>query len=143
MVRELRYQLRTGPLEALRDVTGAGLGALAADDRGTVLRTIQAQLVAGARLTPDDVAEIARLAVMGERREAGAVIRHLPGGVLDRLASAVVPAGRAAGLSEGYAAWDGSDPVVAPTEGDAYRSGFDAARHYEIVKGKAEGGFSV
>ncbi|MFW5469715.1 hypothetical protein ACOCJ4_06670 [Knoellia sp. CPCC 206435] len=142
-VREFRYQLRTAPVDAMRSVTRAGLASLPAEDRQAVLATIQTRLVSGARLTAEHVDEIARLATMGERREAGAVIRHLPADVLERLASASVRAGREEGLSQGYADWDGADPAVLESEVEEFRSGFDSERHYGIVKGRAEGGFST
>lgn len=145
LVRELRYLLRTAPEGSLRSITRDGLTSLTAEDRGVVLRTIQTQLVSGARLTAEDVDEIARLASMGERRRAGAVIRHVPADVLERLASSVVRAGRQSGLSQGYADWDGADPAEAGSaaEAQAFRSGFDSERHYDIVKGRADSGFST
>lgn len=143
MVRELRYLLRTAPLDALRTVTRTGLAGLPTEDREVVLRTVQTQLVSGARLTPEHVDEIARLATMGERRDPGAVVRHLPPTVLERLAVAVVPLAREAGLCDGYAGWDGADPVAARTDAEEFRSAFDSERHFQIVKGRADSGFST
>lgn len=143
LARELRYLLRTAPVGSLRSVTRDGLTSLTVEDRRVVLQTIQTHLVSGARLSAEDVDEIARLTSMGERRQAGAVIRHLPPDVLERLASSVVRAGREVGLSQGYAEWDGADPVAVEAEAGAFRSGFDSERHYDIVKGRADSGFST
>lgn len=141
--RELRYLLRTAPMDPLRAVIRDGIAALPVEHRQEVLDTIQRQLVSGARLTPDHVDEIARLATLGERRSPGAVVRHLPPDVLERLASSVVPAARATGLTHGYAEWDGVDPVVVQSTAETYPSGFDSERHYGIVKGRADSGFST
>ncbi|WP_404383010.1 hypothetical protein LL946_17595 [Knoellia locipacati] len=141
--RRYRYLLRTAPIEPLKDVHRSGLATLAAEDRQAVLTTIQSELMSGARLTPEHVDEVSRLTVMGERRRAGAVISHLPADVLQHLALAVGDAGARAGLLEGYDDWDGNDPPPPTDEDSDYRSGFDTVRHYDIVQGRAEGGFSI
>lgn len=97
----------------------------------------------GARLGVDRADELSRLAVLGERRRAGSVIAHLPADVLDRLATSVVREGERSGLLEGCDEWDGADPVVTEEADGGYRSGFDTVRHYDIVQGRAEGGFST
>ncbi|MDT0214960.1 hypothetical protein Q9R29_13795 [Rothia sp. ARF10] len=143
LARSYRYVLRTAGEDALKDVHRAGVGALDAGDRQVLLTTIQTQLMSGARLGVDRADEISRLLVLGERRRAGSVIAHLPSDVLDRLATSVVHESESAGLLEGYDEWDGADPVVADDVDSGYRSGFDTVRHYDIVQGRAEGGFST
>jgi len=143
VARRYRFVLRTAGDDDLRDAHRAGVAALDTEDRQVLLTTIQTQLMSGARLGADRADEISRLAVLGERRRAGSVITHLPADLLDRLATAVVRASEPAGLLEGYDEWDGADPVVADDVDSGYRSGFDTVRHYDIVQGRAEGGFST
>ena len=143
VARRYRYLLRTAGPDALLDVHRAGVTALGAEDRQVLLTTVQTQLMSGARLGVDRADEISRLAVLGERRRAGSVVAHLPADVLDRLATSVVQAGEPGGLLDGYDEWDGADPVVADDADSGYRSGFDTVRHYDIVQGRAEGGFST
>ncbi|GGB65341.1 hypothetical protein N798_10670 [Knoellia flava TL1] len=143
VARRYRYVLRTAGDHVLRDVHRVGVTALDDEDRQVLLTTIQAQLMSGARLGVERAEEISRLLVLGERRRAGSVIAHLPADVLDRLATSVVSEAERSGLLEAYDEWDGADPVVAEETDSGYRSGFDTVRHYDIVQGRAEGGFST
>ena len=110
VVRQYRYLLRTAPGDALEHAHGEALSAVSPEDRATVLRTVQEQLVAGLRLDADDVPALSRLVALGERRSPGALLRHCPPAVLGRLADAALVSEAAFGLLNGYAAWDGSDP---------------------------------
>ena len=115
MVRQYRFLLRTAPADALVAVNTEALMALTATDRAAVLAIVQEQMVAGGRLTEDEVPAIARLVSLGERRRPGALLHHLAPATLGRLAEAALATEAAFGLLTGYAAWDGADPV-APTE---------------------------
>lgn len=143
VARHYRFVLRTAADDVLRDVHRSAVIALDAADRQVLLTTVQTQLMSGARLGVDSADEISRLAVLGERRRAGSVVAHLPTDVLERLAASVVRAAEEAGLLAGYDEWDGADPVVAEDVDSGYRSGFDTVRHYDIVQGRAEGGFTT
>jgi hypothetical protein len=116
VVRQYRYLLRTAPLDALEHMHLEALAEVSSDDRATVLRTVQEQLVAGLRLEADDIPALSRLVVLGERRSPGALLRHCPPAVLARLADAALVSEAAFGLLTGYAAWDGRDPEPAPEE---------------------------
>jgi hypothetical protein len=120
VVRQYRYLLRTAPADALEAIHQEALAVIPATDRGTVLRTIQEQLVAGLRLDADDVPALSRLLVLGERRSPGALLRHCHPEVLRRLADAALVSEAAFGLLTGYAAWDGEDP--APPEEEAWEA---------------------
>jgi hypothetical protein len=114
VVRQYRYLLRSAPTDALEHVHLEALAEVSSDDRATVLRTVQEQLVAGLRLEPDDIPHLSRLVVLGERRSPGALLRHCPAEPLRRLADAALLSEAAFGLLTGYAAWDGLDPEPAP-----------------------------
>jgi hypothetical protein len=143
--RQYRYLLRTADAETAVLITASALAVLDEDDRSSVLAVVREQLVAGARLTPHQVHEIARLLCLGESRRPGAVLRHTPDGPLGRLASAATRTTPAAPLLQGYAAWDGLDPEPsAESEFDGKAGGPGSGEaHYNIVKGRAEGGFST
>ncbi|TPG14948.1 hypothetical protein [Pedococcus bigeumensis] len=118
-VRQYRYLLRTAPLDALE---AAHIDALAAIDpahREVVLRTVQAELVAGAHLRPDDITPLAHLATLGERRSPGVLTRSVPAPALTALADAVINSEPAFGLFSGYAAWDGLDPEPPEEQDDS------------------------
>jgi hypothetical protein len=111
-----------------------------------VLTVIQEQLVAGGRLTEDRVDEIARLLSFGKRRQPGALLRHTPDELLERLAAAVLRTGLAAGHLAGYADWDGRDPAPAreeDVEKSFARPGNNSLERYDVVRGRAESGFST
>ena len=116
VVRQYRYLLRSAPTDALEHVHLEALAEVSSDDRATVLRTVQEQLVAGLRLEPDDIPHLSRLVVLGERRSPGALLRHCPAEPLRRLADAALLSEAAFGLLTGYAGWDGLDPEPAPEE---------------------------
>lgn len=142
-VRQYRYVLRTAPPDALLALNAAALEGVAASDRQVVLEAAQGQLVAGGRLTTDDVAALARLVSLGERRVPGALLRHIDPLVLGRLARAALDAEAAFGLLTGYAAWDGKDPEPATEEEvdrQFARPGHDAETNHTIARG--QGGFS-
>jgi hypothetical protein len=119
VVRQYRYLLRTAPADALEAIHQEALAVIPATDRGTVLRTIQEQLVAGLRLDADDVPALSRLLVLGERRSPGSLLRHCDPAVLGRLADAALVSEAAFGLLTGYAAWDGAEPEPAEAQWEA------------------------
>lgn len=110
VVRQYRYLLRTAPLDALEHVHLEALKAIGAQARQAVLSTVQAQLLTGAHLRPDEVTALAHLCTAGERRRPGALTTTLPPDILHTLAHEAIHSEAAFGLFGGYAAWDGSDP---------------------------------
>lgn len=114
VVRQYRYLLRTAPLDALEAVHEEAFGGLHTVIRSAILRAVRERVVAGERVGPDDVRDLARLHVLAERREPGALISSLEEPVLHRLAQRAVLAEAAFGLLAGYAAWDGLDPEPEP-----------------------------
>ena len=127
LVRQYRFLLRTAPPQVLEAVHSAALADLSDADRGSVLRGVQDGLVAGARLASSDVAKIAHLLTLGERRTPGAFLRACGPGPLQALARAVTQSEAAAGLLDGYGAWDGVDPEPADAGEDHGGSGADEA----------------
>jgi hypothetical protein len=123
VVRQYRYLLRTAPVDALEHMHLEAFARMARADRAAVLHTVQEELVTGSRLEPDDVAALARLVVLGERRSPGALLQHCDAAVLRRLADLALVSEAAFGLLTGYAAWDGRDPEP-PTEEE-----WEARRH--------------
>jgi hypothetical protein len=144
-VRQYRYLLRTADATAVEALTASALGELDGQDRTSILAVIQKELVAGGRLTQAHVDDMARLLISGERRRPGAVLQQLLDGPLSRLSQAAVHTPAAVALMEGYGTWNGVDPEP-PTESEL-DSGFGkpgrGEDHYNIVKGRAEGGFST
>lgn len=112
VVRQYRYLLRTMPLDALEEAHVEALSQMARSRRSIVLRAVQHGLVAGLRLTPDDVRPIAHLITLGERRLPSEFLRACPLPVLLQLAEGVIVAEASFGRFGGYAAWDGVDPPV-------------------------------
>jgi hypothetical protein len=136
IVRQYRYLLRTAPPQALEAVHGDALAGLSDADRESVLRGVQDGLVAGARLAPSDVAKIAHLLTLGERRTPGAFLRACGPGALQALARAVTESEAAAGLLDGYDAWDGVDPESADVGEDHGGSGADEALGIQVNTAK-------
>ena len=96
-----------------------------------VLRAVQDGLVAGLRLTPDDVRPIAHLVALGERRRPGDFLRTCPPTALLSLAEAVIVAEAMFGRFGGYAAWDGVEP--APPEGGEWVDGGFGERWHDAL----------
>lgn len=118
---------------------------VSAQDRDALLAVVREQLMAGQRTANDAYDDLGRLVVLGEHRTAGSILRHLPEDVHERLADAVLRVPAVPTLMDGYAAWDGSDPrpaTPAYDKGAGERSGHGES-HYDVVKGRAEGGFST
>jgi hypothetical protein len=118
-VRQYRFLLRTMPLDALEQAHVEALTPMARSRRSIVLRAVQHGLVAGLRLDPDDVRPLAHLVSLGERRRPGDFLGACPLPVLVQLAEGVLGSEAAFGRFAGYAAWDGSDPVVDPGVDDS------------------------
>lgn len=110
VVRQYRFLLRTGPLDALLAAHHEALGGLGQDTRTRVLTAVQDGLVAGQRLGPGDTAAIARLVSIGERRNPRGFLDACEPAALRLLADGVLHAEATFGLFAGYAAWDGLDP---------------------------------
>jgi hypothetical protein len=145
-IRQYRYLLTGADPKAVVRLNASALVTLDRDDRAEILGVIQEQLLAGARLSPDHVEEMARLLSLGERRRPGAVVGSLPHGPLGRLAAAAVQSPETVGLMTGYEDWDGLDPQPANDEDldpDFARPGRSGEDHYNVVKGRADGGFST
>lgn len=111
-VRKYRYLLRTADLDALEVLHREALAGLDPLIRGHILRTAQERLLSGGDLTVDDVAGLARLVSVGERRTPGILISALNEAALERLAHFVVGRPTAAAPLAGYDAWDGAEPAV-------------------------------
>jgi hypothetical protein len=120
-VRQYRFLLRTSPLDALEEAHVEVLAPMARSRRAMVLRAVQDGLVAGLRLSPDDVRPIGHLVALGERRRPGDFLRACPGTVLLPLAEAVIVAEAMFGRFGGYAGWDGVEPEL--TEGGEWVDG--------------------
>jgi hypothetical protein len=118
-VRQYRYLLRTAPRDALEAAHVDALTAIGPQHRGTVLRTVQAELVAGAHLQPDDIKPLAHLVTLGERRSPGVLTSSIPEQALSQLAQAVIDSEPAFGLFGGYASWDGLDPAAQEEHDDS------------------------
>jgi hypothetical protein len=116
VVRQYRFLLRTAPADAMEAAHVEALASLSEDHRAAVLRSVQVGLVAGLRLSPDRVRDLAHLITLGERRAPGAFLNAMSPEVLRRLADVVVLTEAAFALFSGYAAWDGADPS-SPEEG--------------------------
>jgi hypothetical protein len=145
-VRQYRFLLTTANAKQVVRLNASALASLDRHDRAEILGVVQEQLLAGGRLSPDHVDEMARLLSLGERRRPGAVVRNTPQGPLSRLAAAAVRSPEAVGLMTGYENWDGLDPEPASDEQldpDFARPGHSGEDHYNIVKGRADGGFST
>lgn len=112
-VRQYRFLLRTAPLDALQAAHLEALGTMGPGHREAVLRAVQDGLVAGGRLTADDIGALARLVTIGERRDPGAFLAACDGLVRHSLAAAVIESEAVFGLFGGYADWDGLDPEPA------------------------------
>ena len=133
-VRQYRFLLRTAPQDALEAAHVDALSAIGPQHRETVLRTVQAQLVAGAHLHADDVKPLAHLMTLGERRSPGVLTSSIPDPALSELARALIDSEPAFGLFGGYAEWDGVDPT-APEEHDDSEYG----EHWHTVLGTRDG----
>ena len=133
-VRQYRYLLRTAPQDALEAAHVDALSAVGSLHRETVLRTVQAELVAGAHLHADDIRPLAHLITLGERRSPGVLTSSIPAPVLTGLAQAVIDSEPAFGLFAGYAAWDGVDPAP-PEEHDESEYG----EHWHTTLGTRDG----
>lgn len=118
-VRQYRYLLRTAPADALEHAHVEALTMIGPHARQIVLNTVQAELLTGAHLKPDDVTALAHLCTSGERHRPGALTTTLPSATLHALAHEVIHSEPAFGLFGGYAAWDGSDPEPPPERDDS------------------------
>jgi hypothetical protein len=127
VVRQYRYLLRTAPADAMEAAHVEALESLSEEHRSAVLRSVQVGLVAGLRLSPDRVRDLAHLIALGERRTPSAFLSAMTPEGLRRLADAVVLTEAAFGLLSGYAGWDGADP--APPEHGWTDGGFGERWH--------------
>jgi hypothetical protein len=113
-VRRYRYLLLAGEPSSLIALHAAALSALPSAMRGEVLRTLRVRLVAGLRLSVNDRGAIARIAVLGEKRQPGSLRHSLPEGTLEELARSVVTIASTTSLLAGYRDWDGAEPAPPP-----------------------------
>lgn len=129
-VRQYRYLLRTAPADALEHAHVEALQAIGPQARQTVLATVQAQLLVGAHLKPDDTLALAHLVTTGERRHPSALTTALPPTTLHALAHEAIHSEPAFGLFGGYAAWDGLDPKpVSERDDSEYGERWHASVH--------------
>lgn len=144
-VRQYRYLLRTAPVDALEAAHTQALLRLSDAARAELLRTVQDILVTGMRLTPSDINSLGHLMTLGERRTPGALVSAYSPEPLHSLATEVIGSEAVFGLFGGYALWDGADPEAADeaAETDYEHPGRSGEDQYNVVKGLAEGGFSV
>lgn len=113
-VRRYRYLLQTGDSSSLIALHAAALSVLPSPVRVELLRTLRVSLVAGLRLSVDDAGAIARIAVLGEKRQPGALRHSLAPTTLEQLATSVVTAASTTSLLAGYSGWDGAEPAPPP-----------------------------
>ncbi len=130
-MRQYRFLLRTAPLDALEAAHVEVLAPMARSRRAVILRAVQDGLVAGLRLSADDVRPIAHLVALGERRRPGEFLRTCPLEVLLPVAEAVIVAEAMFGRFGGYAAWDGAEP--APPEGGEWVDGGFGERWHDAL----------
>ena len=112
VVRQYRYLLRTAPADAMEHAHAEAIEPLDENCRAALLRAVQSGLVAGLRLSPQDVHQLAHLITLGERRRPGAFLGACEPRSLRALADGVVLAEASFGLFGGDAGWDGAEPVV-------------------------------
>ncbi len=137
VLHEYRHLLRTASADWQETAHRHALWSLSADARGEVLAGLQALLLAGTRLCPDDVHALARLIVLAERRRPLLVIDGLPPEVMGPLATAVVESPTGQMLRAGIDVWDGAEPP--PPREDA--PGVD--HHQRWHEQRATPGFSL
>jgi hypothetical protein len=121
VVRQYRFLLRNAAPEAVADAHIEAMARLSQEQRDLVLRSIQRGLLAGQRLSSEDISKMARLIVLGERRSPNAFISACEPVVLLGLSNAVIHAEACFGLFGQYASWDGADP--APEDDAEWASG--------------------
>lgn len=110
VLHEYRHLLRTASADWQETAHRHALWSFSPRLRSEVLVGLQAVLLAGTRLRPDDVHAVSRLIVLAERRRPRTVLDGLPAHLVEQLAIAVVssPAGQM--LAVGIDVWDGSEP---------------------------------
>lgn len=113
-VRRYRFLLLTGESSSLIALHAAALTTLPPTTRAEVLRTLRVRLVAGQRLSVNDGGAIARIAVLGEKRQPGALRHSLAQATLEQLARSVVTIASSTSLLAGYSRWDGAEPAPPP-----------------------------
>ena len=111
-MRQYRFLLRTAPLDALEEAHVEVLTSLGRWRRTAILQAVQDGLVAGLRLTPDDIRPMAHLLVLGERRRPGDFLRSCDPHVLLTVAEGVIVSEAMFGRFGGYAGWDGAEPEL-------------------------------
>ncbi len=122
VVRQYRFLLRKAPPDAVEVAHIEALTQSGEEERRAVLSAVQRGLVAGDRLQPSDVQQIAHLIVLGERRTPNAFLATCEVESLLALSQAVIRSEACFGLFSRYSVWDGADPE--PTE-DSTGAGFD------------------
>ena len=115
VVRQYRYLLRTAPADAMEHAHVEAIESLDENSRAALLRAVQSGLVAGLRLSTQDVHQMAHLITLGERRRPGAFLGACEARSLRALADGVVLAEASFALFGGYADWDGAEPAAPDT----------------------------
>ncbi len=119
-MRQYRFLLRHCTRDSLLGVHIEALAALDPTVRGEVLAALRRAAGTGVHLAPDRVADLSRLLVRAEERQAGVVLAALPTAALQTLATAALETEAAFGLFAGYAEWDGSDPEPVTVQDSGY-----------------------
>lgn len=111
MVRQYRFLLREAAPEAVEEAHIQAMTRLSPEQRLLILTSIQHGLLAGQRLSSEDISKMARLIVLGERRSPNAFMAACDPVVLRALSDAVIHTEASFGLFGQYATWDGVDPA--------------------------------
>lgn len=110
-LRRYRFLLQTAEPASLIALHAAALSRLSPSGRSEVLRAVRVGLVAGLRISAEHFGAIARIAVLGEKRQPGVVRRALAADTLEALATEVANGASMTTLFEGYERWDGLEPA--------------------------------
>lgn len=133
ILRQYRYLLTTGSLDALEGAHQEALKRMSAVDRSAVLQAVRETFNTGLHLSPHDVSGLAHLVTVGAHRSPVAWLSGLPAMVARRLADSALVAESSFGLLGGYASWDGLSP--GEPEGASPNDGFFPHRNRPLPDG--------
>lgn len=133
VLRQYRYVLTTGSVDALVGAHKEALQRISGVDRRAVLQAVRETFNTGHHLSADDVSGLAHLVTVGAHRSPGAWTTGLPATVARRLAGSALVAESSFGLLGGYASWDGLSP--GEPEGASPNDGFSPKRNRQLPDG--------